>query len=715
MRYIITLLIITAFSSLNAQKHCATHDLHEQYMASDPEYVARFNALEAARQDGFSQNMLNASNEIIIPVVFHIVWNSSSQNISEQRIKDQIDALNRDFNGLNADSINIPIDFFFLRGKLSIRFVLANRDPLGNLTNGIVRRQTTVTAFNFGGSNQNDMKSSLTGGSDAWNPRFYLNIWSAPLSGGTLGFATFPAQAGTAVDGVVIDPKYIGTTGATAPFNRGRTTVHEVGHWLNLRHIWGDDGSACSGTDGVDDTPNQAGPNYGCPGFPRTDACSATSPGAMFMNYMDYTDDACMNMFTQGQVLRMQSVFNTSRTDILTSPGYIAPKSNDLFISAITSPLNPQCDNTFRPTATFTNYGSNIIGSFTANYRIGDGPVVSQSWTGILNPGASVVVLFNESVTLSDGNYTISVFSTNPNSAPDGDASNDTLIRSFNVGGIQTATPPVTEGFENASFPVNSWIINNPDSKITWQRTTRAKKSGNASIFIDNYNYNPDSLGTTFGQADDLITPFFDLTNSSSAKLSFSIAAAQYTDLNTSPNNWDTLQIFVSTDCGLTRTKVYEKSKNSLVTVTLPTTVFFVPNSNQWRTDEVNLTPYIGKERVQVIFRNLSHYENNIYLDDINITKQTSTGLEELSLLEDIEVYPNPSEGWINVRIDRVPEGLIALEWVNVLGQTVLPSEAINATSYNKSFDISGLPKGLYMVRFVFDNGEQAAKKVMLK
>jgi len=146
------------------------------------------------------------------------------------------------------------------------------------------------------------------------------------ISGGTLGYAQFPGGSAS-TDGVVCDYQYFGTNGtATAPFNKGRTATHEVGHWLNLRHIWGDDGTGCTGSDQVTDTPNAAGPNYGCPAFP-TVTCSNGPNGDMFMNYMDYTDDACMFMFSSGQVSRMQALFATggARASLLTSNGCSTP------------------------------------------------------------------------------------------------------------------------------------------------------------------------------------------------------------------------------------------------------------------------------------------------------------------------------------------------------------------------------------------------------
>ncbi|MCB0535749.1 MAG: zinc metalloprotease, partial [Saprospiraceae bacterium] len=184
-------------------------------------------------------------------------------------------------------------------------------------TNGIVRKSTTVNGF----STNDNVKFNSSGGSNIWDRNKYLNIWVCNLSGGLLGYAQFPGGPAS-TDGVVCDYAYFGTINSTPPFHLGRTATHEVGHWLNCYHIWGDDGSSCSGSDLVSDTPNQADENYGCPSFP-TISCSNGPNGDMFMNYMDYTDDACMNVFTTGQKSRMQSLFSPggARNALLSSPG----------------------------------------------------------------------------------------------------------------------------------------------------------------------------------------------------------------------------------------------------------------------------------------------------------------------------------------------------------------------------------------------------------
>jgi hypothetical protein len=192
-----------------------------------------------------------------------------------------------------------------------IRFVLAKTDPDGKPTSGITRTKTTVTSF----PQDDSVKSGATGGIDAWPSDKYLNLWVCALGGGLLGYAQFPGGP-AATDGVVILNTAFGSMGtATAPYNLGRTATHEIGHWLNLRHIWGDT-EDCSGTDFVDDTPNAQLPNYGKPIFPHV-SCSNGPNGDMFMNYMDYVDDAAMVMFTAGQVIRMQAALAGPRSSIL--------------------------------------------------------------------------------------------------------------------------------------------------------------------------------------------------------------------------------------------------------------------------------------------------------------------------------------------------------------------------------------------------------------
>ena len=258
------------------------------------------------------QRANNQNPVVTIPVVFHVVYRTETENISDAQIQSQLDVLNADFRRLNSDAD----DTWPQAADSQIEFCLASFDPQGNPSTGILRVPTTVNGFGTGDA----VKFSSQGGSDAWPYTDYLNFWVCNIGGGILGYAQFPG-GNAATDGVVNGYQYTGTIGtATSPFDLGRTATHEVGHWLNLRHIWGDGG--CTASDFVDDTPNSDGPNYGC--ALGNVACSTVD---MVQNYMDYSDDGCMNLFTQGQTDRMLALFQPGgfRESLLSSNGCAPP------------------------------------------------------------------------------------------------------------------------------------------------------------------------------------------------------------------------------------------------------------------------------------------------------------------------------------------------------------------------------------------------------
>ncbi len=313
----ISLVIALFGSTVFAQRNCGTMDYLDQQLQSDPALQQRMNEIEEHTNNFVLEEDNRVGASVTIPVVFHVLYNNSTQNISDARVLAQLDVLNKDFRKLNSDIVNVPASFAGLAADASIEFCLATVDPNGNATSGIVRKSTTVTSF----SSNNAMKYSAQGGNDAWNSSKYLNIWICNLGGGLLGYAQFPGGA-TATDGVVVLFGTVGSStvpGTSTPYHLGRTLTHEVGHWLNLRHIWGD---ANCGSDLVTDTPTQQTSNYGCPTFPKV-TCSNGPNGDMFMNYMDYVDDACMHMLTTGQKARAQALFAVggARASLLTSGG----------------------------------------------------------------------------------------------------------------------------------------------------------------------------------------------------------------------------------------------------------------------------------------------------------------------------------------------------------------------------------------------------------
>ena len=278
----------------NLQRSCASNDVLSRQMQEDPTLATKMNQIEAFTQN-FIQNQTLATTRLVngriqLPVVVNVLYRTAAENISQAQIQSQIDILNKDFNATNSDfSTSNP--FNAVKANVGVTFVLDQ----------IIRKSTTKTSW---GTND-AMKKTSSGGMAAVSPTTKLNLWICTIGGGILGYAQFPGGA-SSTDGVAIDSKYIGNTGtATSPYNLGRTATHEVGHWMNLRHIWGD---ATCGSDLVADTPTHDSANFGVPAAGHRSTCSGT-PLEMYMNYMDYTDDRGMYMFSIGQKSRIDAIF----------------------------------------------------------------------------------------------------------------------------------------------------------------------------------------------------------------------------------------------------------------------------------------------------------------------------------------------------------------------------------------------------------------------
>jgi hypothetical protein len=276
------------------QRKCAADDVLQEQLKNDPALRERMNRIEEFSRrvaENPTSYRLLSSGIIEIPVVVNVLYRTAGQNISAAQIQSQIDVLNKDYSATNSD-YNLTSTYNNVKsGDVNVRFVLDQ----------VIRKSTTKKSW----TTNDAMKKSSQGGINPTSPSTKLNLWVCNLGGGILGYAQFPGGS-SATDGVVIDDNATGTTGtAAAPFNKGRTATHEIGHWMNLRHIWGD---ATCGNDLVSDTPLHNTANFGCPAAGHKSTCTGT-PVEMTMNYMDYTDDACMYMFSAGQKTRMLAVF----------------------------------------------------------------------------------------------------------------------------------------------------------------------------------------------------------------------------------------------------------------------------------------------------------------------------------------------------------------------------------------------------------------------
>ncbi len=374
---IITAGLLTFFTgNLYAQRNCGTMQYLETQLQQDLGLQQRMENIERFTEE-YTRTETGVRSVINIPVVVHVVYNTSSQNVSDAMVQAQINVLNADFRKLNADVSGAPSIFAPLAADCELNFCLAQRDPSGNATNGITRTQTAQTSF----TSNNYVKYTSQGGHDAWPASQYLNLWICNLGGGLLGYAQFPGGS-AASDGVVILYSSL-PGGSMYPYNLGRSATHEVGHWLNLRHIWGD--MTC-GTDYVDDTPAHNTYNDGCPAYPHYSTCTGT-PVEMTMNYMDYTYDACMYMFTTGQKSRMSAIFAAGgvRQSITTSLGCVPPAA-DPYACGVSSGLN--ASNVTQTSASLNWSATTNAISYTVKYK----PTAGSIWTNSSTSATSLTV-----------------------------------------------------------------------------------------------------------------------------------------------------------------------------------------------------------------------------------------------------------------------------------------------------------------------------------
>jgi len=530
-----------------------------------------------------------------IPIVFHVVYRSAAENISTAQILSQLQILNEDFARLNADTINTPIGFRPVAVNTGIQFCLATRDPQGNASTGIVRYSyPSGTTFSTGYVDGTVKPATI------WNPEQYLNFWIVPLSGSILGYAQFPVSSlpglsGSATantDGVVCLHTSIGRAPAnpfTGTYNAGRTATHEVGHYLGLRHIWGDGG--CTVDDYCGDTPASDAANYGCP----TTHVSCGSVD-MVQNYMDYTDDACMNIFTADQRIRMRTVMENSprRSNLRTSPACLP--LNSAPIAAIAQSALQACLNV---PVTLSDQSTNGPTQWFWSIQPATG---FQFTSGTTANSQNPVVLFTQA-----GTYSVRLRVSNA-------FGSDSILRTDAIVVGAGRSLPFIETFPGAAL-ASGWTLSNPDGATTWVFRNGLTPAGASTpmAWIDLFDYNAS------GQEDGLVSPVIDLSGVSNPVLSFDVAYARY-----STTLFDKLRVDVSTNCGASFTNgLYLKENLVLATAGTVTTSFTPTTAAQWRRDSVSLSAYAG-QKIRLRFSSINGYGNNLYLANIRVNGQAT-------------------------------------------------------------------------------------------
>lgn len=633
---ILALVSFISFPALSQKKRCITEEKMQEVFQNDPQAKIRYENSrrmldQKVRQylSGGNDLLLRTNAIISIPVAVHIMTPNPSL-ITNDIVQAQIDTLNFFYGGApEGDSLRVYTPFRSVYGRSQIRFCLAQRTPGNSATNGIERLTTTTT---YSGSVHPSTEVP------AWNTQNYLNIWVVNMgSSGILGYSykpgTFPV--GDQKIGFVVDYRAFGSGGSYLypDYSKGRTAVHEIGHYFNLDHTWGPNNSGnstCALDDGCSDTPPTNGPFFGCPdqvtGIPILNSCSPNAPGIMWQNHMDYANDACMNLFTAQQATRMETALNNApdRNTLISSNGCqpVVISPNDAGIYKIISPANGSisCSPTVAPLVTLRNYGTSPLTSVIISVTLNGVLQPAQSWIGLISPNSSIDVPLT-GINLNPGLNTFSVATSMPNGVADGDSGNDAATSKTTY--ATTGSLPLIEGFETTSFPPSNWSLVNPNGDFTWTRTTPGRSSSN-SIFINNYDVD----------ATNSIDDFRSMPVSSSGvttlNIDFDVAHKYY---GTSGMFWDTLSVLVSNDCGATYQTVYKKWGPTLATAGSSATAYTSPVTSDWRSESISVTgATLSGSELLVVFRNTSRYGNNIFIDNINIQKQSQRDLKLVSI-----------------------------------------------------------------------------------
>lgn len=569
---------------------------------------------------------LRTKEVITIPVVVHIIHNGETvgtgSNIADSQIISQMDVLNEDFRRLNADAANTPTVFEPVAADIEVDFVLAQRDPEGLATNGIVRvngnRSEWFLVDNY------DLKSLSN-----WPSKDYLNIWVAALGDDYLGYAQFPvsdiggleiASNSALTDGVVVDYRSFGSEDKYPPanldpqYNLGRTTTHEVGHYLGLRHIWGDGG--CGVDDFCADTPNSNQRHLGLGSpctFPQTSSCGSDD---MFQNYMAFTNDICMNLFTQDQKTRIRAVLDNSprRVSLKNSKGGLPPVvvSNDLGIRNIIAPENTVCNGQIDPVIEVRNYGDNQISSARLEVLVNSIVEITTNESLTLQPGEAQNIIFDP-IAITES-VTVEFRIVQTNNTTDGNADDNTA--SINVSVPPTSTSDIALDFN--TLP-DDWEIVNLDELFTWEiRNAPNGEPGNTALRINFFDYENE------GDFDLFTSPLIDLSNDRGVKLTFDVAYAPFSGSDPGPQN-EGLLVTVSDDCSDPLTgsdTVYYKLAEQLGTVEPQGSPFTPGGGAEWRRETIDLTNYEGQSTVRISFIAKNGFGNNLYIDNISLNRE---------------------------------------------------------------------------------------------
>jgi PKD repeat protein len=691
----LTFLMVLSFAKAQQLQYwCATSEVNNAAMQNDPNIAPMQQQLEEFTKEYMKNNHVPNSNrssgvpQYIIPVVVHVIHDCGVENISDAQIHDMMRIINEDYAKLNADTIDIAPAFQGIAADCEIEFRLARIDPNGNCTSGIERIRSSTT---FQGGEISKL--------NPWPSNKYLNIWTVTSFDPNASYANAaayaykPGFAPSGKDGIISLHTYFGSIGTSNQNNSG-TITHEIGHWLNLDHLWGNTNQPATGICGDDqvfDTPETEGHIPG--NCPLNDQNCNAGIAENVQNYLEYS--YCYKMFTDGQKGRMHAALNSAvgqRSNVVDPANLIATGTDVMLppcspIAAICADQQIICEGgqaTFRSSSTNLDLTGNTF-LWTVNGATSSNPNAENATFTFPAAGTYDATL---TVTHAGGN------------------NSSTLTAAvFVFPAVAGTAAPFAEDFETIVVPGNDWvIINNGAGASTWQQSSIAAHSGTKSMRLQNFQ------GNTGNTTDEFYTPNFSTLNTTNIALTFWVAYAARVSSST-----DALKGYGSVNCGNTWGLRYNKIGTALSTTGALVQTNFTPTAAQWRQDNFNsLSAYSNKSSVRFRFDYTYVNGNNLYIDDINLTG--TVGVEQLNVNpDDVSVYPNPAGNITTVKLTLERKSNVEVTVLDVLGKTVYSriDNELEPNEYLFDIPLDGISAGVYFIK-LNAGGQQLTEKLVV-
>lgn len=683
----IAALSVSAQTSQTIEK-CHTYEMTDKLIEEHPEIVGIIQEAEASlEQTRRNPNLAKDGDIYTIPVVFHIVHNYGEENISFEQIQNAIDVMNEDFSAQNADAESVNSAFEDLVADVGIQFALAQRDPDGNCTNGVVRTVNALTSE--GGENLKEI-------SPIWDRSRYMNIWVCrDIASGAAGYTYYPSSLagsfGETNDGIVVRSDYVGRIG-TSSYQRSQTLTHEVGHWIDLPHLWGstnspEEDSNCNSDDGISDTPNTIG----------WTSCimSGESCGSLdnVENYMEYS--FCGKMFTLGQSQRMRNALESS----------VAERSNlwqeeNLEFTGVN--LEPEiCSADFTSNKRVVCVGESIQFSDLSYNGVQERTWVFEGGEPAGSSLATPMVAYTE-----PGTYAVSILASDGNNEA-------TLVRNNFIRVLDTAHTaiPFYEGFEELeglnTNDEDQWFTLNNSGGIDWEITDQASYDGEKSAYLNGFE-NEDN------QTEYLYSQTFDLSElSDNAVLSFEYACARR-----SFNTEGQLRVWITKNCGEHWSIRETLDEDELFTVSGNYSQPFFPESqDEWQTVIIdNISSVFTNKEFRVRFEYLADNGNNLFIDNINLVDGSTLSITERNRLnERVKTYPNPTQQISTVEFNLAEaESQFEIRLIDLSGRLLdrIYSGSMPAGNQRIDVDLGDLDSGVYLLQITSSSGSFAKKIV---